>query len=107
MTRDLFEPQIQLLKTFSLALSLCNYETQHKVPAPARANVTAFFNKKHTQSLTNSPDCPVVDELTSTESKILEREILQLSFSCLKPIVGKENNGSVIPAISNIKKTNK
>lgn len=47
--------------------------------------------------LTNSPNGPAVNKLPSAESKVLESEILQLSFSRLKAIVGKENNGSVIP----------
>lgn len=50
--------------------------------------------------LTNSSNSPVVDKLPSTESKVLESEILQLSFPRLKAIVGKENNGSIIPETS-------
>lgn len=49
------------------------------------------------KQLTNSPNSPAVDKLPSTESKVLESEILQLSFPRLKAIVGKENNGSIIP----------
>lgn len=56
--------------------------------------------KGNNQTLTNSSNCPVVDKLPSTESKVLEIEILQLFFPCLKAVVGKENNGSIIPETS-------
>lgn len=66
----------------------------------SQIKMAANGQKKQDKLLTNSPDGPVVDKLPSTESKVLECEILQLSFPCLKAIVGKENNGSVIPKIS-------
>lgn len=52
---------------------------------------------KHLKRLTNRPHGPVVDKLPGTESKVLESEILQLSFPRLKAIVGEENDGCIIP----------
>lgn len=52
---------------------------------------------KQENSLTNGPNCPVVDKLPGAESKVLEGQILQLFLPRLKAVVGKENNGSVIP----------
>lgn len=49
------------------------------------------------RSLTDSSHRPVVDELAGTEGQVLKREILQLPFPRLKAVVGKENNGSIIP----------
>lgn len=53
--------------------------------------------KKPVKQLTHSPNSPAADKLSSTESKVLKCEILQFSFPRLKAIVGKENNGGVIP----------
>lgn len=62
--------------------------------------MAANGQRKQDKLLTNSPDGPVADKLPSTESKVLKCEILQLSFPRLKAIVGKENNGGIIPEIS-------
>lgn len=59
--------------------------------------MAAIGQEKQEKWPTDCPDRPVVDKLPSAESKVLESEILQLSFPRLKAIVGKENNGGVIP----------
>jgi hypothetical protein len=49
------------------------------------------------QGITQCSHCPVADEMPCTEGKVLECKIMQLLLPRLKAIVGKENNGSVIP----------
>ena len=49
------------------------------------------------QAITQCSHCPVADELPCTEGKVLECKIVQLLLPCLKAIIGKENDGSVIP----------
>lgn len=66
----------------------------------SQIKMAANGQRKQDKWLTNSPNGPVADKLPSTESKVLECEILQLSFPRLKAMVGKKNNGSIIPEIS-------
>lgn len=48
--------------------------------------------------LTNGSKGPVLDHELSTEGKISKAQILQFFLPCLKAVVGKEDNGCIVPA---------
>lgn len=48
--------------------------------------------------LTDGSEGPVLDHELSTEGKVSKAQILQFFLPCLEAVVGKEDNGCVVPA---------
>lgn len=48
--------------------------------------------------LTDGAEGPVLDHEFSTVGKVAKAQILQFFLSCLKAVVGKEDDGRVVPA---------
>lgn len=48
--------------------------------------------------LTDGSEGPVLDHELSTEGKVPKAQILQFFLPCLKAIVGKEDDGCIVPA---------
>lgn len=48
--------------------------------------------------LTDGSEGPVLDHELSTEGKVAKAQVLQFFLPCLKAVVGKEDNGCIVPA---------
>ena len=71
-------------------------ETADGEPGPAK--VGRYLGTKFSGGLTDGSEGPVLDHELSTEGKVTKAQILQFFLPRLKAVVGKEDNGRIVPA---------